>query len=239
MKKMQVLILCGGKGTRLRPLTKTIPKPMLEFGGKPFLEYLIEYYKKNDIKDFILAVGYLKEQIVEYFGNGKKFGVNIKYSFEEKPLGTGGAVYNAKKYLKGNFIVVNGDTFTDFEPKDLLKSTTKLNKFLGVICVKKTTRSQNSGCVKFDDNQVITAFNSKIKTKNSFINTGIYLMTKKILKYFPNGACSLENDIFPKIKNQILAYPIENGYFIDMGTFKTFNQLQKEYKHLSNNLNLK
>jgi len=64
-------------------------------------------------------------------------------------------------------------------------------------------------------------------------------MTKKILKYFPNGACSLENDIFPKIKNQILAYPIENGYFIDMGTFKTFNQLQKEYKHLSNNLNLK
>jgi len=121
---MQVLILCGGKGTRLRPLTKTIPKPMLEFGGKPFLEYLIEYYKKNDIKDFILAVGYLKEQIVEYFGNGKKFGVNIKYSFEEKPLGTGGAVYNAKKYLKGNFIVVNGDTFTDFEPKDLLKSTT-------------------------------------------------------------------------------------------------------------------
>jgi len=234
---MQLLILCGGLGTRLKPLTEDTCKPMLKFDDKPFLEHLINYYSSQGIKDFILSVGYLKESIINYFGDGKKFNVNIKYSKETSPLGTAGALYKAKKLLKSPFLVVNGDTFMEIDIKDLISQHEK-QKALYTMCVKKTKRNQTTGCVVFDKQLKIKKFRSKEKTTSRiFVNTGIYLLDKKIFKIIGKGRSSIENDIFPKIKEGFYAYPIKKGYFIDIGTFKTYNKLKREFKKLENVIN--
>ena len=236
-QKMQLLILCGGLGTRLKPLTEETPKPMLRFNDKPFLEHLINYYSSQGIKDFILSVGYLKESIINYFGDGKKFNVNITYSKETSPLGTAGALYKAKKLLKSPFLVVNGDTFMEVDVKELIEQHKKKNA-LYTMCVKKTKRNQNTGCVVFDKKLKIKKFQSKeITDGNSFVNTGIYLLDKKIFKLMDKNPSSLEKDIFPKIKEGFYAHQIKKGYLIDIGTFKTYNRLKREFKKLENVIN--
>ena len=115
-KEYQAVLLVGGLGTRLRPITESVPKPMVEVEGKPFLEYKIESLKKYGIKKFILCVGYLGHLVEEYFGDGKRFGVDIAYSYErDELLGTAGAVKNAENLVSGDFIVSNGDTFLDID----------------------------------------------------------------------------------------------------------------------------
>src|SRR4030042_2049656 len=109
---MQMVIICGGLGTRLGHLTKYTPKSMIPVEGKPFLEYQIENLKKQSITNIVLCVGHLSEKIEEYFGNGEKFGVNLKYSYDkEKPLGQIGAVKNAELLLKDTFFIMYGDSF--------------------------------------------------------------------------------------------------------------------------------
>lgn len=231
----QMLILCGGLGTRLKPLTDRIPKPMLEFNKKPFLKYLIEYYSSQGIKNFVLSMGYLKESIIDYFSTNKHPGITIHYSKENNPLGTGGALRKAKKILNKTFLVANGDTFTEIDLKDALKQHHKKNA-LCTICVRKAKRQQNTGCIAFNKALEIKQFISKQKTnKEAFINTGIYILNKEILNLIPKGKSSLENDLFPRIKQGIYAYPIKkNGYFIDIGTFKTYGKFKKECKKITN-----
>ncbi|HBB03198.1 MAG: Nucleoside-diphosphate-sugar pyrophosphorylase, D-glycero-alpha-D-manno-heptose 1-phosphate guanylyltransferase [Candidatus Peregrinibacteria bacterium GW2011_GWF2_38_29] len=230
---MQMLILCGGLGTRLRPLTEDIPKPMLVFDNKPFLQYLIEYYKGQGINEFVLSVGYLKEKIIKYFGNGKKFGVKINYSQENVPLGTGGALFKARKILKNVFFVVNGDTFREVNLNDL-RQFYKKRDALCVIGVSNCMRKQNSGFVKFDKKWRIIDFRSFGDTKIGYVNNGIYLMDKRIFEFFPKGKSSLEYDVFSKIKNGLFAYKIQKGYFIDIGTVKTYNQFAREFYKVKN-----
>ena len=109
---MQTIILAGGLGTRLRPLTNTIPKPMIHINGKPYLEYQIEYLKRFNLIDILILVGYLGESIESYFGDGKHFGVNITYSYEKEPLGTAGGIKNAEENITENeFLLLYGDSF--------------------------------------------------------------------------------------------------------------------------------
>ena len=114
----QIVILAGGLGTRLRPITEKIPKPLVPVAGKPFLEWQIEFVKKCGFKKILLLVSYLGEQIEEHFGDGQSFGVELQYSFEKEPLGTGGAIALAESFLEEQFIVLNGDSFL---PVDLHK----------------------------------------------------------------------------------------------------------------------
>ena len=115
---MQIAVLCGGQATRLYPITKTIPKSMVLVAGKPFLEHQIYLFKKNKIFDIVLCAGFLADQIEEYFGNGKKFGVNIKYSVEKEKLDTGGALKNAIHLLDDQFFIIYGDSYLtiDYRP---------------------------------------------------------------------------------------------------------------------------
>ena len=228
-----MLILCGGLGTRLRPLTEDIPKPMLVFDNKPFLQYLIEYYKGQGINEFVLSVGYLKEKIIKYFGNGKKFGVKINYSQENVPLGTGGALFKARKILKNVFFVVNGDTFREVDLNDL-RQFYKKRDALCVVGVSNCIRKQSSGFVKFDKKWRIVDFKSSSDVKTGYINNGIYLMDKRMFAFFPRGKSSLEDDVFFRIKSGLFAYEIQKGYFIDIGTIKTYNQFAKEFYKVKN-----
>lgn len=235
---MQLLILCGGLGTRLRPITEKVPKSMIEFNGKPFLEYLINYYKSQGIKEFILSVGYLKEKIKKYFKNGEDWNVKIYYVEENKALGTGGAIKQAEKFLKDTFFVANGDTFVELNLENLRELHEEV-KSLCTIAVKKAKRSQNSGYIQFDKENRVIDFKSKVDLgRELFTSTGIYLMDKRFLERFPKSdTFSLEDDVFAVNLNGVFAYTVNQGYFIDIGTFETYNALEKDFQKISNAIN--
>ncbi len=117
----QAVILAGGLGTRMRPITETIPKPMIMVAGKPFLQHQLGLMSRAGIEEALLLVAYLGEQIQEYFGDGAKFGCKVSYSFEPSPLGTGGALKNAEAQLQDQFVVVNGDTYLAIDYCALVK----------------------------------------------------------------------------------------------------------------------
>ena len=122
---MKAIILAGGLGERLRPLTDNVPKPLLPVKGKPIVQHAIENFKKHGIKDIVLSVGYRADKIKEYFGDGSKFGVKISYCVEDEPLGTGGAIKKASKGIKKTFIAINGDNVADFDWTAILKAHKK------------------------------------------------------------------------------------------------------------------
>ncbi|MBT5016368.1 NTP transferase domain-containing protein [Candidatus Peregrinibacteria bacterium] len=230
---MQILILCGGLGTRLRPLTNDIPKPMVPIDGKPFLEYLIEYYKGQGANDFILAVGYLREQIIDYFGDGSAWGVTIKYTIEENPLGTGGAIKLAEDLVADNFVVVNGDTFLELDLKGLMDFH-KEKQALCTMSLKLIKRNQNSGFVEMNEDSEITTFASiETQEEAGLINAGVCVMSKGILDLMPEGEFSLEYEIFEKLKKDFYGWEVQDGYFIDIGTFDTYNQFVEEFHKIN------
>src|SRR5919197_1642495 len=118
---MKIVILAGGFGKRLRPLTDTSPKPMIEVSGLPIIEWQIKWLRKFGIKDFVLCVGFMKEQMIDYIGNGARFDCRVVYSVEDNPLGTGGALLNARKFVSDQdfFFVLNGDILTGLDPNRL------------------------------------------------------------------------------------------------------------------------
>jgi len=227
---VQILILAGGLGTRLRKITKDIPKIMVDIKGKPFLEYLILQFKKYNLNDIVLCTGYLKEKIKNYFGNGNHLGVNIIYSEESKPLGTGGAIKFAEKLIRGDdFIVMNGDSFFDI---DLYKLTNYHldKKALATIALSKVKDIRRFGVIKIDKNGKIESFFEKAKEQNSnLINGGVYLLNKEIFKYIPKDRLvSLEKEVFPKLINSNRFYGISfKNYFIDIGVPEDYKKLQE------------
>ena len=133
---MKAIILAGGLGERLRPLTDNIPKPLLPIKGKPIIEHAIDNFKKYGIKDIILSVGFKADKIKEYFGNGRKLGVKISYCVEENPLGTGGAIREASKGIKEKFIAINGDNLADFNWDEIIelhnRNNAKINRTISL-----------------------------------------------------------------------------------------------------------
>ena len=156
-KNTQALILAGGEGTRLKPITEKIPKPMVEINNKPFLEHQLELLAKNEINDVILCVGYLWEQIQDYFGDRYKSNsgalTNLHYAVEPRFLGTGGAIRNAKRYLREHFFVLNGDSYLPID-----------YQALGRYCIEKDT----TGVLTVYEN-LDSIVNNNIKVKDSYI----------------------------------------------------------------------
>lgn len=225
---MQALILAGGKGERMFPLTKKIPKVFLPIAGKPFLEYQINFFKREGINDFILATGYQAKQIKDYFDDGRKFGVKIIYSKQKKPLDTGGAIKNAQRLIKNkNILILNGDTFLKFNLRKMLNFHKRIKQpiTITVIKLKKTNRF---GQVMINKKNIITKFKEKDKkAKEGFINAGVYIFQKRVLREFPkNQKISLEREIFPKFINKISAFKVR-GYFVDIGTPEDYKKAKK------------
>src|SRR3989339_466271 len=146
---MKALILIGGLGTRLRPLTCNMPKPLLPIVNRPFLEYQFRLLKKHGVKDAVLCVAYMSHEFEKQFGNGKKYGLNIKYVHEKDPLGTGGAVKNAEKYIDATTVILNGDILTDVDLRSMLKFH-KANKSLVTIALTRVKDPTAFGLVETD-----------------------------------------------------------------------------------------
>jgi NDP-sugar pyrophosphorylase family protein len=196
---MQVLILCGGIGSRLKPLTEEKPKPLIEILGKPIIEYQIDFFKRHGIKDIILCTGYKHELF-------KKKYPNLTQSVEKKPLGTAGAIKNAEKLIKGDFIVTNGDNIFSFNFRKMLQMfETARNPVLAL-----TQPVSPYGVIEVEGDRVID-FREK-PVLNFWINAGITIFTHESLKYFPEKGM-IEYDVYPKLvrDKKLFAFKMREG----------------------------
>jgi NDP-sugar pyrophosphorylase family protein len=203
------IILAGGLGTRLKPLTDSIPKPLLPIKGKPIIEHAINNFRKHNIKDIILSVGYQAEKIKSYFGNGDSLGVKISYCVEKEPLGTGGAIKEAYKNLKETFVAINGDNLSDFDWTKILKEH-KLNKALITLALYPVEDVTKFGIAKLDNNKIIEFIEkpSLEEAPSNLNNAGGYVIEPKALSILPDGKSSIERDCFEKLapKGVVYAY---------------------------------
>ena len=236
---MKMIILCGGLGTRLREVIGEKQKTMATVKGQPFLKILIDYYKKFGIKDYIFACGYKKEEIYDYFKDGKDFDINCEYAVEKEPLGTAGAIKNCYDYIDDEIVyVVNGDTLYEFDINLLYKNMSYYNSDMS-IATKKANEETRYGFIDYDiydeiNGGVIKSFNEKniVETqKNQYINAGIYLMKKSLIKEIPLKKSSIEIDIIPKWlkENKKISFINGDSYFIDIGTKESYNQISNAY----------
>ncbi|MEM4302365.1 MAG: nucleotidyltransferase family protein [Candidatus Caldarchaeum sp.] len=227
---MKAVLLAGGFGKRLKPLTETLPKPLLDVAGKPIIVWQIEWLKSFGIREFVVCAGYLKERIIEVLGSGSKLGVKIGYSVEDEPLGTGGALKNGEHILKSDksFIVVNGDVLTTLNPLKMIEGLDEC-----IACIALTRLPSPYGIVEFDEKTLIVRkFTEKPQLPN-YINAGVYAFTSEVFKYLPDSG-DLEKVTFPLLveKNAIKAMPYENEEWISIDSHKDLEEAKKVVKHL-------
>ncbi|MBT3297578.1 nucleotidyltransferase family protein [archaeon] len=226
------IILAGGLGTRLRPLTEEIPKPLLPIKGKPMIEHSILHMKKHGVKNFVLSIGYKADKIQQYFGDGSKFGVNISYSIEEKPLGTGGAVKQAVTCLDKPFILAWGDNLMDINYAKLF-DTHKLNGTKITMALTPREDVEHFGVAKLEKNK-IAFFVEKPKRRDApsnLINAGAFVIEPEVLDYLPQGKSSIERDLFERMAcfGQISAYKHEGQWF-PTDTLEKYQHAEENFK---------
>ena len=227
---MQAILLCGGMGTRLRSVVADRPKPMADICGKPFLQYLLEMLRDKGITEVIFALGYMGEMIEEYFQDGSAFGLKISYSYEEEPLGTGGAIRNAlPKILEEEVLVLNADTYFPMDYQGLLCFHQENDGDFS-LATRGVPDISRYGAVRRDAAGRILAWNEKLEDGGQplagEINGGIYVMKKSLIAEIPEGKQSLEQDCIPKWLSEgkrIFGLPF-HGYFMDIGIPKDYQQ---------------
>lgn len=227
---MQAILLCGGMGTRLRSVVSDRPKPMADICGKPFLQYLLEMLRDKGITEVIFALGYMGEMIEEYFRDGSAFGLKIAYSYEEEPLGTGGAIRNAlPKILEEEVLVLNADTYFPMDYQGLYHFHQENDGDFS-LATRAVPDISRYGAVRRDAAGRILAWNEKLEDGGQplagEINGGIYVMKKSLIAEIPEGKQSLEQDCIPKWLSEgkrIFGLPFD-GYFMDIGIPKDYQQ---------------
>jgi mannose-1-phosphate guanylyltransferase len=219
---LQAVVLVGGEGTRLRPLTLETPKPMVPIMNVPFLERTLLRLKAAGIDEVILPAGYLPAAISSYFGDGSRFGLTIDYVIEETPLGTAGAIKNVAGFIKGPFFVLNGDVLTSLDLRKMIELHEQ-KQGMGVLHLIRVEDPSAFGCVVHDASGKVEAFVEKPKREEAptnEVNAGTYLLDPAILELIPDGRMvSIERETFPIVvagSRPLYAYTT-NDYWIDLG----------------------
>ena len=219
---MKAIILAGGRGKRLRPITDKIPKPLIPINGKPLIERTIKYLKKYGITEIIISSGYKSDLIEKFLKNKKNFGCEIIFSNEKTPLGTGGAIKKALKHVdEESFLVLNGDIVTNIDLKKILR--------------KPNTIAANELKTKFGTMEIkknkILKFNEKKDVSNVWMNPGIYHLSKNIEKIIPKKG-SLEGIVFPKMtqKKTLETVKFKNVLWYSIDSHKDIEECSKEIK---------
>jgi len=230
---MKAIILAGGQGKRLRSVINDIPKPMAPIKDKPFLEYLILQLKKQNIKDIIISTGYRGHIIKSYFQDGGNWDINIEYSEEDKPLGTGGALRKAGELISDEqFIVMNGDSYFDIEFNQLI-SFHEGKQAVTTIGLAYVETIERYGQVEIGNDGEITKFIEKGNSVSSgYINGGIYILTSELINKIPLGKVSLETEVFPNLINEGLFGVKFKSFFVDIGNPEEYQRICKEPVHL-------
>ncbi|NJD01893.1 MAG: nucleotidyltransferase [Ruminiclostridium sp.] len=226
---MKAVIMAGGEGTRLRPLTCNRPKPMVPVGNKPVMEHIIELLKKHHLNEVAVTLQYMPDLIREYFGDGSEYGMKIRYYVEQTPLGTAGSVKNAEDFLNDTFVVISGDALTDIDITEAIRFHQRKNS-IATIVLKKVDIPLEYGVVVTDDEGRITRFLEKPSWGEVFsdtVNTGIYILNPEVLKYFyKNEMFDFSKDLFPilmKEKRPMFGF-ITEDYWCDIGDLKAYVQ---------------
>lgn len=231
---MNAVIMAGGEGTRLRPLTCDIPKPLVPLCGRPVSEYILELLKLHGFDEAVFTLRYLGGKIVSYFDDDMFNGIRLFYSFENEPLGTAGSVKNAlkSKDAADGTLVISGDAMCDFNLSAAVDFHRK-NKAAATIVVKKVPDPREYGLVLFDENGRVESFLEKPSFEScitDMANTGVYILSKEALEIIPDGQSDFAQDIFPLMLKKgmpLFAYE-ENGYWCDIGDFKSYMRCQQD-----------
>ena len=215
---VRALVLCGGQGTRLRPVLADRPKSMALIAGRPFLQLLIERLRCQGVDHVILGTGYMAEKIESYFGTGNKLAMRIRYSKEHEPLGTGGALKLAESLISDPVLVLNGDSYVEWSLVPMLELFRARDAAM-VIVLQAVADITRYGSVTLDHDGRITAFVEKGAYEGpGLINAGVYLLRKQIVRDLPAGtAISLERDVFPRLLDRGVYGLVCTGLFIDIG----------------------
>ena len=236
---MEAILLCGGLGTRLRSVVSDRPKPMADIAGKPFLHYLVKMLSESGVKHLIFALGYMGEQIEAYFKSGEDYGLSISYSYEDSPLGTGGAIRNAlSKVSEENVLVLNADTYFHTDYENLLSQQLKTQAMM-TIASRKIEDISRYGAILKDETGRILRWNEKMSSNQAEaprpgeINGGIYVMQKSLIEKIPGGKKSLENDCIPMwLKDGVYLQALpSDGYFMDIGIPEDYAQFRKDIEN--------
>jgi NDP-sugar pyrophosphorylase family protein len=218
---MQVAILAGGLGARLKPLTETLPKPMVAINGKPFLEYQLEWLHRCGFRRILLLTGYLSDAIKDHFQDGRRFDLSIDYSVEATPLGTAGALKWAEPRLDDPFVLLNGDTYLAIDYRAMIARFQQAgNAALMAVYANADGIAPNN--VTVSPEGLVSRYDKQRSTALTHVDAGAYVFRKQVLAGIPSGrACSLEGEIFPALvaSGELGAYPVTDRYY-DIGTFE-------------------
>lgn len=222
------VIMAGGIGSRLYPLTESCPKPMLKVNGKPILEILIEQCMRSGFGSFYISVNYLKEQIIDYFGDGKKMGVSIEYLIEDQPLGTAGSLQLLPNSINKPFLVLNGDLLTKFDYRHVMRFHLE-HKPSATMCVKEHVTQIPFGVVH-TDGHTLTGFEEK-PIYRQFVNAGLYVVDPIILTHLkPNTPTDMPTllEMSQASNCRVIVYPIHE-YWLDIGRPETLETAELEW----------
>ena len=226
---MKAIILAGGKGTRLQPLTYTIPKPMLPLYDKPVMEYSIELLKKHGITEIGITLQYRHEQIIEYFGDGSQWGVTLTYFIEKEPLGTAGGIKRAEAFIEEDCIIISGDALTEINLQDVIHFHYEQKSEMTIV-TKEVNDVRGYGVVTIDEGNRVTGFVEKPtyeQANSRLINTGVYVIKKSVLDYVNSyGPTDFSFDIIPLLLeyNHTVCSFVTEDYWIDIGQIHHYRQ---------------
>ncbi|HEU5011757.1 MAG TPA: mannose-1-phosphate guanyltransferase [Roseiflexaceae bacterium] len=231
---MKAVVMAGGEGSRLRPLTINRPKPMVPLVDRSVIEHIIELLKIHGITEVVITVQYLANVIQDHFGDGSGHGVHIEYSLEEQPLGTAGSVKNAEKLLQEPFLVISGDALTDFNLSDIIAAHED-SKSMATITLTRVPNPLEFGVIIVDEQSNVQQFLEKPSWGEVFsdtVNTGIYVLNPDVFKHIQSGVVTdWSKDVFPRMlhKNDPLKGYIAQGYWTDVGTIEEYMRANRDY----------
>ena len=231
---MKAVVMAGGEGTRLRPMTANLPKPLLPIVNKPIMEHVLALLSRHGFTDTVVTVQFLASLVRNYFGDGEELGMRLSYATEESPLGTAGSVKNAERMLRDDtFLVISGDALTDFDLTELVKFH-KDKGALVTVCLTRVTDPVEFGITIIDDEQRVQRFLEKPTWGQVFsdtVNTGIYVMEPEVFDYVdPDISVDWSGDVFPRLIAEgkpVYGYVAE-GYWEDVGTHESYHRAQAD-----------
>lgn len=237
-KVKKAIILAGGQGVRLRPLTYELPKPLIPLQGKPLMQHALDLLRSHGICEIYLSIGYKGDQIKKYYGNGEKFGLNIRYIEEDEPLGTAGPLKLAKKYLDESFLLIWCDILADVDLEDFI-TFHKSNNGIGTMALAHMDDVTELGVAALNGSKIV-GFVEKPKTKeeapSNLINAGMIILEPEIFDYMPRKkVISIEKEVYPRLveAGKMYGYPFF-GQWYDTGTQKAYEKAIKNWKgHLA------
>ena len=230
---MRAVILAGGEGTRLRPLTLSVPKPVVPVVDRPFLRHQLDLLAGAGVRDVVFSVAYRPERVEAVFGDGRAFGVTIRYAVEDTPLGTGGAVRNALELLDDRTIVMNGDVLTDVDLAALVQRHEEQGASATILLTPVPNPSAY-GLVETDAKGRVLRFREKPKPEEittDTINAGIYVLETRVVELIPPAVNhSIERGFFPALlaRGDVVLGPVHRGYWIDIGTPEKYLQVHRD-----------